>query len=804
MHSRTFTLAATKPSAGLALREMFLGAPGVIVYAVILFPSALGIWFTGDMNVFGVSLSILLSLLFIVHLFIRQKLESDDQEALSEENLAEFLSSALTRELRGKTPTGQSLLIAALQTPRAAFMLKEMGTDPSTVLTFCSRDTETFDLIAFMEEAVREMTARGETKICGSLVLFLFFRHGGELTKLLNDCDLSMNDLEKILDWEILHARQQHDDPMLSPRFLLRSFGGIGRSWVMGYTHTLDRFTSDMSEGILWKSRRQVVLRQAELETMRRIVRRSAQRNILILGKSGTGKRTLVENFTYELRRLERSQGNAYTRVLVLHAERLLSAASQPDRALLQAFSQAEQAGNFVLVIPNMGLLLQAADRNVKNVLVQFLQTPHISLIGLTDPDDYHALMKSDSAMDSLFEKIFLEDSSDDDTMNVLMAQYFKLERRGIRITYKALKSIVDLSHRFVADGGFPGRAMKVMEDAILIAAQKRDSQVTESHIREVISLKAHMNVKHISDGEREQLMHLEDTLKQKIVGQEKALHGLVSALKRARLDIGTRKRPLGTFLFLGPTGVGKTETAKVLAEVYFGSRDRIVRLDMNEYGTESSIEEIIGSSRSSQGGFLTKKIQDEPFSLVLLDEIEKAHPHVLNLFLQILDEGRLTDGRGVKTDFRNTIIIATSNAGALFIRDFFKAHPDIEQSQVGFKEKLFEAILQQKLFSPEFLNRFDDVALYLPLTPPQALQLAILMLDRFIKDFEEKRGVTVIVEQAAIEALAKKGYSIEFGAREMQRVLMDTVETYLAEYILKNSPKRGEAVTITKEGLGL
>ncbi len=803
MDSRYFSLTATKPYAGLSLRGLLFGPVGWAAYAVILLPFGLKAWFEDSLDPMGIGLCILLSALFVLHLFLRQKLDSDDQAPFSERNLAGLLARALVQELGGRHPDAQSLMKAALRTPRGKFLLKELGIDRSVVLRRCRGYAEPFALEAWMEEAAAELAKLGETKIDGSLVLFLFFRHGGEFRNILNDCDLSMKDLEKILAWDVLHSRQSHDDPVLSPQFLLRSFGGIGRSWVMGYTHTLDRFTRDMSEGILWKSRRQVVLRKPEIENMLRIVNRGTQHNILILGKPGAGKRSLVENFTYELRRMEMQRGNMYTRVLVLQPELLLSSASQPDRVLVQALSQAQQAGKFILVVANMGMLLQASSANVKNVLLQFLQSNGISLIGLTDPQDYHSLVKSDSALDSLFEKIFLEDTSDDDTMDVLMAQYFRLERRGIIITYKALRSIVELSRRYIGDGGFPGRAMKVMEDAILTAVQKGDKTVQESHIRDVVSLKAHMNVRQISEGERDQLLHLEDTLHKKIIGQEKALHGLVTALKRARLDVGTRKRPLGTFLFLGPTGVGKTETAKALAEVYFGSADRIVRLDMNEYSTESSIEQIIGGSGRSEG-FLTKKIQDEPFSLVLLDEIEKAHPHVLNLFLQILDEGRLTDGRGAKTDFRNTIIIATSNAGALFIRDFFKAHPNAEQSQDDFKRQLFDAILAQKLFSPEFLNRFDDVALYMPLTEPQALRLAILMLDSFIKDFEAKRGIAVTVDQAAVMALAKKGYSIEFGAREMRRVLTDTVETYLADYILEKDVKRGDTVTITKADLKL
>jgi ATP-dependent Clp protease ATP-binding subunit ClpA len=192
--------------------------------------------------------------------------------------------------------------------------------------------------------------------------------------------------------------------------------------------------------------------------------------------------------------------------------------------------------------------------------------------------------------------------------------------------------------------------------------------------------------------------------------------------------------------------------------------------------------------------------VQDKPYSLILLDEIEKAHPTVLNHFLQILDEGFLTDARGVRTDFRNTIIIATSNAGALFIRDFVKQNQDFKKDE--FKKQLVDSILQQKLFSPEFLNRFDDVVLFYPLSKEDALQVGSLMLQDIVGDIQRKRGITVRVDQELLAALIERGYSIEFGAREMRRTMTDMVESYLADYLLRNDVKRGSEIVIRKEDL--
>jgi len=287
-------------------------------------------------------------------------------------------------------------------------------------------------------------------------------------------------------------------------------------------------------------------------------------------------------------------------------------------------------------------------------------------------------------------------------------------------------------------------------------------------------------------------------------VGQKSAITSMCNALKRASADITSRKKPVGTFLFLGPTGVGKTQTAKVLAEKYFDSAENMIRMDMNEYGNEDSVNMVIGSSdpRYPSEGFLTRAVQDKPFSLVLLDEIEKADKKVLNLFLQILDEGHLIDGQGVKTDFRNTIIIATSNAGAQFIIDFLQQNPNPDQ--IAFKKTLLNELIKSGNYSPEFLNRFDDVILYQPLSKEETVQVASLMIGSIIKELEESKGIAVQITEDAVAAIAEKGYSPEFGAREMRRAITDTLETYVADYMLNNDVKRGDVISITRESFGL
>lgn len=806
MTAASFHLTATKPYIGMTLRRLIEGPIGWLLFGALLFAPIRYFIERGDMDPLGVSVVLLVSFLFVIHAFLRTKLESDHLSLFTRPNLAGMLSVRMVRELRHRrNPGAHQFLLASLHSPRVAFILQEMGIKAADVLQQHQSSQEPFDRVPWMHEAIAEATALGEERVDGNVLLLLLFRKEPLLQVLLDRADIAMKDLERIVRWEIFHHRALRQEHALSPRGLVRSVGTIGRSWVMGYTHDLDRLTTDISEHLRLRRARLVVLHTPEIETMQRVIYRSTQHNILVLGKVGAGKRTLVENFARKLRQDEQRNSTPFTRVLWLRTELLLSGTANPDAFLLNALARAQRAGRFILVIPDIGTLFRAANTNLKSVIVQFLQAKNINVLGIVDAQDYHTIIKAEPTVDSLFEKIAVEEALEEETMSVLMEQYFSIERKGVHVTYKAFKTIVELAQRYIGKGAFPGKAVEVLEDAILAAVRKGESCITEQHIREVVSLKAHMNVQKVTEGEKEKLLELEDALKGKIVGQEEAIHALANALKRGRLDVGVRKRPIGTFLFLGPTGVGKTETAKVLAEMYFGSVDRIVRLDMNEYGTEESVYEIVGSpdpSKQHAEGFLTKKIQDQPFSLVLLDEIEKAHPKVLNLFLQILDEGQLTDGLGVRTDFRNTIIIATSNAGALFIRDFFKAQENTSEQRQQFRQQLVDEILRQKLFSPEFMNRFDDVILYFPLTREQALRLAILMLDGFIRDLDEKKGINVVLEEEAVAALAEKGYSIEFGAREMRRVIMEKLETYLANYLLKNTVQRGETITVRKGDL--
>ena len=287
--------------------------------------------------------------------------------------------------------------------------------------------------------------------------------------------------------------------------------------------------------------------------------------------------------------------------------------------------------------------------------------------------------------------------------------------------------------------------------------------------------------------------MHLEEKIHERMIAQEEAVKIVAASLRRARVELRESKRPIAGLLFLGPTGVGKTELAKTVAEVYFGDEKNMIRMDMSEFQTPDSVVRLIGSV--GQAGILTEAVRQKPFSLVLFDEVEKAHPDILNLFLQVLDDGRLTDGRGQVIDFTNTIIIMTSNAGALYIQDEIKKGSPIE----AIKNYLVNEELR-RYFKPEFINRFDGLVVFKPLKLVEVIKIAHLLLAKIIKQLEEK-GIEFSAAPEAVAELAELGFDPKFGARPLRRVIQEHVNDALANYLLRGEIKRRDKVVLEVGG---
>lgn len=499
------------------------------------------------------------------------------------------------------------------------------------------------------------------------------------------------------------------------------------------------------------------------------------------------------------------------------------------------------------------------------NILKPALSRGEIQVIGATTSDEYRKYVEKDSALERRFQPVMIDEPSVEETIQIIQGLRPKYEEHHkLNISDEAIVAATKLSHKYVTDRFLPDKAIDVLDEAsskvrlqvsslspegkeldkelrALIkekedairnqefekASQLRDDEaemkdkirelsaqwreeheankptVTEDQIAEVISVMTGVPVTKLTEGESERLLKLEDVLHERVIGQSDAVISISKAIRRARVGLKSPNRPIGSFIFSGPTGVGKTELAKALAEAMFGSEDNMIRVDMSEFMEKHSTSKLIGSPPGyvgyDDGGHLSELVRKKPYSVILFDEIEKAHPDVFNIMLQILDDGRLTDSKGRHVNFKNTVIIMTSNVGASMIASQSKLGFSTAQDEKKDKyEKLKDTVMEEmkKAFRPEFLNRIDDIIVFAHLAPEEIRQIVDLMLKDLFKRLSE-RELNVEVTDEVKDFLAKDGYSEAYGARPLRRLIQKKIEDILAEEILTNKYAPGDTIVL-------
>jgi ATP-dependent Clp protease ATP-binding subunit ClpC len=380
--------------------------------------------------------------------------------------------------------------------------------------------------------------------------------------------------------------------------------------------------------------------------------------------------------------------------------------------------------------------------------------------------------------------------------MHVLEDTAIRLEaRHKVLIPYEALREAYRLSGRYEQDEAYPGKAIKLLEQAVPHA---NNSVVYASSVQQAIEQTRGVKVSTAAPAEADQLLHLEDEIHRRMINQTHAVSAVASALRRARAGVTNPKRPIGSFLFLGPTGVGKTELAKAIAATYFGAETNLIRLDMSEYQRPEDVSRILATGEQ-QIASLLMSIRQQPFSVVLLDEIEKAHPNILNLLLQLLDEGQLTDTSGRPASFKDCVIIATSNAGAQAIRERVAKGEALE----SFAEQLTDELINSGQFKPELLNRFDEMILFRPLNADELAEVVRLML-MGVNQTLTNQNISVQLTDAAITKIVEQGNDPRLGARPMRRMLQKAVENTVAQKILRGEAQPGSQITLDAGDLAI
>ncbi len=437
---------------------------------------------------------------------------------------------------------------------------------------------------------------------------------------------------------------------------------------------------------------------------------------------------------------------------------------------------------------------------NVGVIAAQILQPYFASnalhIIAMADTTPFRKVIESNAALMVHFQKIEVLEPDERRLLPILqeVAPVIEVQTRGsVLITYPALKKIAEAGVRYLVEGALPERAIVLMQELVNYAAGRHVALIGPELVAEYVGKKTKMPMGAITKEEQEKLMNLEDRLHERVINQVEAISAIANTIRRARAGIEEPKRPIGSFLFLGPTGVGKTETAKALAAVYFGNEDSMIRLDMTEYQTEDAIERLIGSFDKNEPGLLASRMRSSPYGALLLDEFEKADKKVIDLFLQILDEGFFTDAFGEHVNMRNTIIIATSNAGAQMVWHLVEGNIDPSTK----KSAIIAEIQQEGKFKPELLNRFDAIIIFQPLSQEHLKQVARLMLKKLADRLKEQQNITFAITDELIDETVRLGYDPTFGARPMRRFIQDKVEKVIAEKIIKGELSRGGSVVL-------
>ncbi|GHU08420.1 hypothetical protein FACS189431_4640 [Alphaproteobacteria bacterium] len=707
------------------------------------------------------------------------------------------LTDILDSELLGLLPTNPSpkaIAAALAKTPGARFIAVRFGVPIGQLTEIVSDKPE--DTAAVWAEAVniyQNLTDKSDI-LSAATVMAALIRVSSAVRQLLPQIQLDENDITVGAEW------YAHLNKLIAQNNAPKLTGGIARDWSFGYIPTLKRFGTNLSEKYAYGHGASVRLETHEdlISSMIDTFSTGGRQNVALIGAVGSGKTTVVEAFAERLMDGEAKapKGLQYRQVVSLDSSALISAA--PGRGELEqlvniVMNEAYRAKNVILCLDNAQMFFEdgTGSVDITNILQPVLEGGGLRLILTMDEQKFLQISQRNAALTAAMNRLQVTPPNQADTMRILEDQILSIEyNKNATFTYQALREAYKLSERYVQDVAQPQRSIQLLEAG---AGNAQDGLVTADSIRS--SLEGTLGVKiGMTDdaAERQQLLNLEDLIHERMINQTAAVKAVSESLRRARAGVRSENRPIGTFLFLGPTGVGKTELAKTLSSVYFGGEGDMVRIDMNEYVSPDDVTRLIADGASDPNS-LTAQIMKNPFSVVLLDEIEKAHPNVLSTLLQVLDEGILRDINNREISFRDAILIATSNAGSDLIRQYIDAGQNVEQFEEPFKNELIDS----HQFTPEFLNRFDEIVVFRPLTKDELLRVVDLMIKGVNKTLSAQK-VSVNVADDAKVAMVDAGYDPRLGARPMRRVVQKTVENIVSQKLLAGELQPGMTLDIT------
>jgi ATP-dependent Clp protease ATP-binding subunit ClpC len=634
-------------------------------------------------------------------------------------------------------------------------------------------------------------------------LLFPCFVKSEIIKEILSDFKIDENKIKNTIEWFRISQRQTENYRRYRRLARFKPSTNMDRAYTAVATPLLNSFGYDLTLAAKWGRLGLCVAREKEIATIFEVMKSGAT-GILLTGPEGSGKRTIIEGLAAEMVSEEKVPDFLKDKRLIeLDTARLISGASpsEAEGRLLTIIDEIRRAGNIILFLENLENIIgltagQEESLELSEVLSGELERGALRCLATASEANYLKYVEG-KAIGNIMSRVKIEEPEGDQAIHILESKVGNLEaRHKIFFSYNALEAARDLSAKYIHDKYLPAKAIEILEKTASRTAGENKSRhyiCTRNDIALTIKEVTNIPAQEIEEDEGKKLLNLEEELHKYVIGQEEAVKMTADSLRRARTSLKSDKRPIASFLFLGPTGVGKTELAKTIAKVYFEKSDFLIRLDMSEYQHEDSIIKIIGEPNGTSG-YLTDAVRHKPFSLILLDEFEKANPKIFNLFLQVMDDGRLTDGQGRTVDFTNSIIIATSNASSEFIQTEVERGTPIEK----IKEELLNKYLN-KILRPELINRFDGIVVFKPLSEDEIAQIARLMLKDFEKMLTEK-GITLEISEAGVRELAHQGYDPKFGARPLRRLIQEKIENEAAKLILGKELKRRDVLIINKE----
>ncbi|MDD4803861.1 MAG: AAA family ATPase [Candidatus Pacebacteria bacterium] len=635
-------------------------------------------------------------------------------------------------------------------------------------------------------------------------IINYFYDYKPNFVDFLNGEGISKKDLLGALNWVIYKIEsEEYEKQWWRPEILLRN-KGLFDDWSFGKTYVLDKYSRNIIEDEEVNSEAMTISnREAEIIQIENALSKSSGSNAMLVGNPGQEKMQVIWSLCRNLKKRKVATsilGKKAILLLVNSLTRVCKSKDSFEEQIQKIFNEIIHSGKIFLVIDNLTELINTAKvlgSDFTNIFNPFLKNNAIQVISLVNTNDFHQYIEQDKTLSNNFEVIYIKPLSTEEIIKIISASALKIEKQyNIYYTYQAIKELAEGSIYYFSDGVSSDKAVSLLNEISPWAKRNNKIIISKDEVLDFIEKKTNIPTSgRISTKEKDKLTNLEELLQKRVIGQNDAIIAISNALRRARTGVRSQNKPIGSFLFFGPTGVGKTETTKALAYVFFGGEENMMRFDMSEYQTEDAIEKLIGSFTTGKTGILSNILREKQYGVVLLDEFEKANKDVLNLFLQIFDEGFFSDMTGTKINTRNIIFIATSNVGADTI---FKMVNEGKNPK-DFQDEIIADIVSRGLFKPELINRFDGTIIFKPLEHDDLSKIANLMLKKVSERILGK-GLSMEYSDEVVEYIITNGTNKVFGARPMNRFIQDSIEAQIAKLIISGEAVSGKTIKFIVE----